>query len=700
MNFQKTLNNNFLLAFFSSIVIFMLLFLWTQSFFYPLDLKFRDTVTSVYSKKDVNKDIILVKVDDNTTKKLGWPIDKEKYIKVVENLKKSWAKVVAFDIFFSDNKNEESEKLLSLSFKKSENIIIWWKVEKKWRNINFENPIFLDEIFSEKLEQKKLKNKVYKNSVEKIWYYNPTINWRTRKVYWLIPYTQLKNWIKIEHLAFTATREFLKKDTKILWYNKEKNIYNFLDDKIPVKNKQFFIKYQKSWEFKSESFLNVYNWAFKKDFFKDKLVFIGYTEDWTTDEYEVPEIWKIKWVYIILNTVNNILNKTYIKFFNKNIEIIIIFLLTFLIIYFTISKESLSQIKWLFFWAFMILIISFIIYIIIYMNYLQTKNIYFFPNFPIEFLSAIILWFFSSTIFKYLKEDKNKKLLNEALWEYVSKDIAKEILSWEWKINLDWEKKDISIFFSDIEWFTSISEKLDAKELVGFLQKYLWNMSEIIMDQKWFIDKYEWDAIMALWGIFWESGKTKSFDILESAILQQKKLFELNKEFKTSLWEELKVRMWIHIWEAIIWNIWAKWKKMEFTALWDNVNLASRLEWVNKFYWTYICCSEEIVKIEKNNFEFRFLDNIKVKWKNNWVKIFELLWKKWEISEKVLEKRKIFEEALEFYFKKDFEKAIELFEKSERLLDKPSTIFIFRCKYFLKNPPVSSWDWVWQMKEK
>jgi adenylate cyclase len=225
-------------------------------------------------------------------------------------------------------------------------------------------------------------------------------------------------------------------------------------------------------------------------------------------------------------------------------------------------------------------------------------------------------------------------------------------------------------------------------------------MSEIIMENKGFIDKYEWDSIMALFWIFWKTAETKTFDIIQSAISQQKKLKELNKEFKEILWEELKVRMWIHCWEAIIWNIWAKWKKMEFTALWDNINLASRLEWVNKFYNTYICCSENIYQEQKENFCFRFLDNIKVKWKYNWVKIYELLWKKWEITEKQKEIKKIFEEALKYYFKKDFKKAIELFKKSEKIWDKTSTIFIFRCEYLLKNPVKENWNWIWEMKEK
>ena len=672
--------NSFFKALISGIGIFVLIFVFLQSFLVWLDLELRYWIKKIYSKNIISKDIILVEIDEKTTNKLWWPFNRENYIKTIENLKKSWAKIIALDVLFADKWNDKKiDEKLSKAFKKSWNIILWWKIEKNW---SFTLPIFLDENFS--------KNKnidYYQNSVKKIWYYNPNINPYNWKIYSLISETKNKRWEKIEHFSFIIAKDYLEKN----------NIININKNRFW---KEFFINYENPRLFKKESFINIYNGKFKKEDFKNKLVIIWYTAEWALDKYSIPEFWEVKWVYVIINTINNILTKTYIKFFNPIYEKILIFLLIFLIIYTNLKFIKLSQLKWFIFGTLSVLILLFIIYITIYYYYLETKNIYLLMIFPSEFIFAVFFAFFASIIFKYITEDKNKKLLNKALWEYISKDVAEEILHWDWKINLDWEKKNISILFSDIEGFTSISEKMEAKKLVSFLQKYLWNMSEIIMENKGFIDKYEWDAIMALWWIFWETYKTKTYDILYSALKQQEKLKILNKNFKIELWQEIKVRIWIHCWEAIVWNIWAIWKKMEFTALWDNVNLASRLGWVNKFYSTYICCSEDIYLKEKENFDFRFLDNIKVKWKNNWIKIFELLSEKWKITEIQEKIKNIFEEAIKFYFEKDFEKAIELFKKSEKLSDKTSTIFILRCKYFIKNPPKDNWDWIWEMKEK
>ena len=320
-------------------------------------------------------------------------------------------------------------------------------------------------------------------------------------------------------------------------------------------------------------------------------------------------------------------------------------------------------------------------------------------NFPAQFLFALILSLTVSNILKSYLEDKNKTLLNKALSQYVSKDIAKEILTGEWKVNLDWERKNISIFFSDIEGFTSISEKMKPEELVIFLREYLWAMSNIIMDERGFIDKYEWDAIMAMWWVFgYENSST--YDNCKSAILQQKKLNILNKDWKERFWEELKIRMWINTGEAIVWNIWATGRKMEFTALWDSVNLASRLEEVNKKYWTYLCVSEIVYEEQKYNFDFRYLDQIKVKWKNIPVKIYELISFKWEISD--LKKGIIsdFEKAIKLYLEKDFKKALNIFEELSLLWDNPSKTYILRCEEFIKNPPEHNWDWVWTMKTK
>ncbi|MDQ7023635.1 MAG: adenylate/guanylate cyclase domain-containing protein [Candidatus Gracilibacteria bacterium] len=296
-------------------------------------------------------------------------------------------------------------------------------------------------------------------------------------------------------------------------------------------------------------------------------------------------------------------------------------------------------------------------------------------------------------------EDKNKTLLNKALSQYVSKDIAEEILSGEGKIKLDGERKRISIFFSDIEGFTSISEKMNPEELVIFLREYLGAMSNIIMDERGFIDKYEGDAIMALWGVFGYE-KSSTYDNCLSALKQKDSLKKLNIEWKKRFGEELKIRMGLHTGNAIVGNIGAAGRKMDFTALGDSVNLASRLEEVNKKYGTYLCVSEVVYLEQKEKFDFRYLDQIKVKGKNIPVKIYELISIKGEIND--LQKSIVskFEKAIKLYLNRDFKVALNIFEELSILGDNPSKTYISRCEIFIKNPPEKNWDGVWTMKTK
>ena len=139
---------------------------------------------------------------------------------------------------------------------------------------------------------------------------------------------------------------------------------------------------------------------------------------------------------------------------------------------------------------------------------------------------------------------------------------------------------------------------------------------------------------------------------------------------------------------------------MEFTALWDSVNLASRMEGVNKFYGTYICVSEDIYAEVKEKFEFRYLDKIRVKWKEIGVNIYELIEEKWNTTEEQQDIFKQFQKGIQLYLARDFEEALQVFSTLERLWDKPSVTYKTRCEMYIKNPPDESWDQIWTMDSK
>lgn len=683
--------NRNILSVFISLIIFTLIFLISSTnLLYIFDKKIQDLYFE-FNDISINKNIIIVEIDEET---LAWrkdnfwkitvnwlwrfPFDRSYYATVIDNLKEAGVAVIALDVIFWEKSNDISDDKLSESIKNAWNIILWLWTDSYWT-----------------IQQPYIKFWKYMFTS---WYFAPNVDKSTGVVYSIKPISKFR-WSDIiySHFSIAIIKWFYSKiydDKKYLTGNTLSS-----QDKYVIENKiellksrknqnEVLINYTDSYNFDKKSFLDIYNNNFDKDQFKDKIVLIWSTAKWIKDTFNTP-IWVEYWVYTHANMINTILSKNGIKYFDKNIEWFLIFLLIIVSAYFNISKSSyvliLSNIA----------IVSIFVLLILYISILTNLLL----NYSIELAIALVFSLAVSNIVKYLIENKHKTKLNKALSEYVSEDIANEILSWEWKISLNWENKNIAILFSDIEWFTSISEKLLPEDLVWFLREYLSSMSNIIMDNKWFVNKYEWDAIMALWWVF-GFNQDSSYQMCLSALKQQEALKQLNIEWKNRGFSEIKVRIWMHFWKAIIWNIWSEGRKMEFTALWDSVNLASRLEWVNKFYWTYICVSEDVYNIEKNNFEFRYLDKIRVKWKQNSINIYELISLKWELN---IEKQKIlskFDEAIELYKEMKFKDALEIFKELYESWDKPSMTYKKRCEVYTKKHPNDSWDGVWTMNSK
>lgn len=670
---------SFLISLFLSIFVFFVYVLFSVLFFWQ-NKDITHYIANIFIKNTANKNIILVEIDDKTLNNLGYPLSRKYFPQVIDNLNSKKPSIIWIDILFADKSdNLLNDKKMADSFKKAWNIILWY--ETSWNN-------------------KKNIYELFSKNIKSEWYFAPQIasNW---KVYSISPFRYLNNNGKIEknYSFFMAIlKEYF---TYFYWEeNFKENIdwvkYSFFNKSIPLEKWSFFnilfLKNQRN--FRHISFIDVYNNNIDVDL-KDKIILIWYTVKWL-DKFFVPVIWETPWLYIHANAINNVLNDTYIFYFPFLSELIIMFLIIFLLIYSNIYLLRKVNLSWIFWWFFFLFVFFWFIYSLFI--FFSWKVILF--NSIIWIFIAIFLSFFISIWMKYINEDKNKKKLSKAIREYVSKDIVNEILNWVWSVKLSWENKKITIFFSDIAWFTTISEKLSPEDLVSFLRVYLWKMSDIIIENKWFINKYEWDAIMALWWVFWEVYKYWVIDACKSCILQQRALNLLNEDLLKKWFEPISVRMWLHTWNAIIWNIWSEWKKMEFTALWDSVNLRSRLEWVNKFYGTKICVSENVYNEVKNEFTFRYLDKIRVKWKTIWVNIYELVDFKWEESDLKAFIIKDFKKWISFYLNRNFKEALKIFENLKNLWDGPSIIYFKRCETYLKNPPSEDWDMTWTLDEK
>jgi adenylate cyclase len=275
---------------------------------------------------------------------------------------------------------------------------------------------------------------------------------------------------------------------------------------------------------------------------------------------------------------------------------------------------------------------------------------------------------------------------------YVPSDLVAQLINQDIEAKIGGEKRELSILFSDIANFTSISEKISPEELVQQLRVYFESVSKTILDNKGTIDKYIGDSVMAFWGAPVQS-KNHAEMACRSAVNIQKLLHIIFRKWANTGKDPFYTRVGIHTGEVIVGNMGYE-ERLNYTVLGDSVNLASRLEGVNKVYDTRIIVSQNTRKQCGDLFEFRRLDKISVKGRHEGIIIYELYSEKDEIEKPLRKLFSYYEKGLEYYFDLDFQEALKYFNTvlKYRPTDGPSKIMRERCLHYKAAPPPKDWD--------
>ena len=294
-------------------------------------------------------------------------------------------------------------------------------------------------------------------------------------------------------------------------------------------------------------------------------------------------------------------------------------------------------------------------------------------------------------------ERSGKRFVQEALGRYTSTELVRQLMEHPEYLSLEWgESREMSVYFSDIQGFTTISEGLKPEVLVALLNDYLTTMTDLVLSHGGVVDKYIGDAIMAFWG-----APLPAADHAERAtrcaIAMRKKCDELRAGWHQKFGHEVFARAGVNSGSAVVGNMGSK-HKYNYTVMGDMVNLASRLEGANKAYDTFLMVSESTVERLGGKFDVRELDRIAVKGKDKPVTVYEVLDEKGKTDPAWVARARTFEEGLALYRAKDFAAARKVFEANE--VDPPSVIYAERCTLFEAEPPAADWDGVWRMKEK
>jgi len=315
---------------------------------------------------------------------------------------------------------------------------------------------------------------------------------------------------------------------------------------------------------------------------------------------------------------------------------------------------------------------------------------------------SVFVTLFVIILFKFLVLEKEKSFLRNAFSHYLSTDVINELISDPEKLNLGGEKKYMTAMFTDLRGFSTISEKMDPTELVKLLNSYLTEMSNIILDLKGTIDKYEGDAIIAFFGAPVAFADHAARACL-SAVRMKKLERHLNEHFlreKLSP-DPLFTRIGINTGEMVVGNMGTD-QKMDYTIMGNSVNLASRLEGVNKQYGSWTLVAEQTAKEAGSDFIVRQMDRVRVLGITQPVRIYELIDEKAEVDSNVLRMIELFHKGQDLFEQKHWNDAGGYFQKALEIMpgDGPSKVFLNRCQTYEKKPPPASWDAVFNLTMK
>jgi len=637
-NFSKTHK-----YFFFGILIIALLFPLSQFLnLNNLDRIFWDKLEQV-NEIETRQDITIIAIDDESLSKIGaWPWDRKNFGEIINILDKNKAKVIAYDITFLESRENDLEFQNAIDTTKT--------------------PIILASKISKNKEKKPIFNNAETGSTNIIQDNDGIV--RTMLLY-IDNAKTIPSFAQQIYISYTNNHP--RKKQLLEWNQSLKN-----------KNEIIFSKTN----FNIIPAHKLLSNSFDKSEIKDHIILIGSTaKDLHTGLVDnISKIGgiRISGVELHAHFVSALLNKAILTHSTPlKTNTLLISLLILLLILF-------RKIKHFYIDVLISVIVS--ISLIVLSVTLFSKGILI-PT--ITYILMILIIPIYSLINKYIQEKNSKEFISKAFKQYMNPELLHSLLEHPEQLKLGGEKRDMTILFSDIRSFTTLSEKLSAEELVSLLNAYLDNMSHVIFDHAGIIDKFIGDAIMAFWNAPITDEHHAMHGVL-TAIAMSKALREFNAQH---IGPHLRVGIGVHTGEVIVGNMGST-KRFDYTLIGDNVNLSARLEGLTKKYGVEILLSQETVEDVKQipHHIIRKIDTVIVKGKTLPISIFEPM-PNTPVSRT---KKEIYERGFIKYQAGQFKEAITILKENKN--DKPSELLINRINEFKQAP--ENWDGVWKWTSK
>ncbi len=628
----------------------------------------------LFGNRPIGKDIAIITIDENSIERLGrWPWPRRTHARLARWLEKAGAKVVAFDVLFTepDRDNPASDQELVEAAKETGIIASAFLFRKKIHDNVGGDPLFPF-------------NPLSKESYTGFINLDPDRDGVRRRAHlYAIEGEQVYPSLAVATLALSQGKTF-------------KEILSQLPvviDKDPLLAvNELFINYAYSKQqeiYPLYSFVDVLDGKVEASTFNGKIVFVGGTAAALFDILPIPYDSVYPGVLIHANLLDNLQGGNYLHEIPTYVTAFYVLGLGLLLGYYLPRLAIWAKLV-----AFLVLVGG---GVFIGLWFFSSKNL------VIHMVPPLFagLGSYGGVIFYQLViEEREKRKIKGSFRQYLSPKIIDIITKDPTKLKLGGEEREVSIFFLDIAGFTTMSEALKPTQLVEVMNQCLTEFSHIILKHDGLINKYIGDCIMAFWNAPADQPRHAAQACL-AALDCIAALPDLNRKFKERGLPDIDCRVGINTGTVVVGNMGSH-EKFDYTVMGDPVNLASRLEGANKQYHTHVMVSDVTFELVRNEIEARDLDLIRVKGKKEPRKVFEVLCKKGEMSEELSGGRDKYHEGLRLYRQRAFKEAIDAFEEVFRYLpdDYVTRVYLERARTFTVAPPPTLWDGVYEMLTK
>jgi adenylate cyclase len=462
--------------------------------------------------------------------------------------------------------------------------------------------------------------------------------------------------------------------------------------RIPVdKRGHVLINYMGTWKtFRYVSYYDVLEHRLPAEMFADRIVLVGTSAAGLADLRPVPFQATFPGVEVHANIIYTILAQEFISQQPKALSIVVMLIFAMIAGVITMIWSP---------WLGILFVLMLSAGYIVLTTWIFVERNVWIPQ--VQPMLSFGIAFISVMVYRFLSEERQKQLIKGMFVHYASELIVDELIRDPSKLKLGGDRKFATAFFSDIKDFTTFSEKLSPEQLITQLNEYLSAMTDVVLEYGGYLDKYEGDAIVAVFGV-----PVDQIDHAERACLaaldMQKALVELRKKWSAEKRPIFEARIGLNTGEMIAGNIGGK-NRFDYTVIGDAVNLASRLEGANKMYDTKIMLGEETYNLAKGKIIGRELDFLRVKGKSKPVRVYELLARRSDgFAESLNTAFTHFARGLELYRLQEWQKAVAEFRRVLEFKsdDGPAKEFLRRCDIFMQSPRPPEWDGVFEMRTK